>query len=68
MVASHLVIGEKMVIFITDVTPLYDDLLDVMKLNQFYEECFWSWMEPHFRHNLPSVVVANGTINGVCDV
>jgi hypothetical protein len=29
---------------------------------------FLSWMEPHFRHNLPSVMVANGTVNGICDV
>jgi hypothetical protein len=68
MVASHLVIGDEMIIFITGVTPFCDDLCDVMELNPLCDECFWSLMEAHFHHNLPPVMVANGTVNGVCDV
>jgi hypothetical protein len=68
MVTSHLVIGDEMVIFVTDVTPFCDDLCDIMELNPFCDEFFWSLMEAHFPHNLSSVMVANGSVNGVCDV
>jgi hypothetical protein len=40
MVASHLIIGDVMVIFITDVTPFCDDLCDIMELNPFCDEFF----------------------------
>jgi hypothetical protein len=68
MVASHLVIGDEMVISVTDVSPFCDDLCDVMELNSICDERCWSWMEPHFCHNLPSIMVANGAVNGVCVV
>jgi hypothetical protein len=42
MVASHLVIGEEMVIFFTDVSPFCDVLCDVMELNSIYDDCCWS--------------------------
>jgi hypothetical protein len=68
MVASHLVISEEMVIFVTDVSPFCDDLCDIMELNSIYDDCCWSWMEPHFRHNLPSIMGANDTVNDICVV
>jgi hypothetical protein len=68
MVVSHLVIGDEMVIFVTDVSPFCDDLCDVMELNSIYDECCWSWMKPHFRHNLSSIVCANSVVNDVCVV
>jgi hypothetical protein len=68
MLASHLVIGDKMVIFITDVSPFCDELCDVMELNSIHDECCWSWMKPRFRHNLPSAMGANGVVTGVCVV
>jgi hypothetical protein len=48
MVASHLVIGDEMVSFVTDVTPFFDDLCDVMELNPFYDECFCHGWNPIF--------------------
>jgi hypothetical protein len=66
MVASHLIIGDEMVIFITDVSPFCDELNVVMELDSICDDRFWSWMINHFRHNPPSIRRPDGTVNDIC--
>jgi hypothetical protein len=44
MVMSHLVIGDEMVIFFTDVSPLCDELDVIMEMNTICDYRFWSWI------------------------
>jgi hypothetical protein len=66
MVASHLVIGDEMEIFVTNVSPFCDELDVVMEMNSICDDRFWSWMIHRFRHNLLFVRHPNGAVNSVC--
>jgi hypothetical protein len=65
MVASHLV-NDEMEIFVTDVSPLCDELDVVMEMNSICDDRFWSWMIDHFCHNLSFVRHPNGVVNDIC--
>jgi hypothetical protein len=66
MVASHLVIGDEMEIFVIDVSPFCGEFDVVMEMNSICDDRFWSSMIHRFRHNLPFVRHPNGAVNGVC--
>jgi hypothetical protein len=70
MVVSHLFIGDEICCFVIDVSPICDEFCVVMDLNSFYDDLFWSYIKPCFRHNFTSVGltdVAVNAVNAFCD-
>jgi hypothetical protein len=55
VVASHLVIGDEMEIFITDLSPFYDEIDVVMEMNSICDDRFWSSMILSVRNMVPTL-------------
>ena len=51
---SHLIYCDDSDIFVTDVSTFCDEMSVVTEANSIYDDWFWSLMNHHFRHNLPS--------------
>jgi hypothetical protein len=67
MVASHLFIGDEIGFFVIYLSPICGEFCVVMDLKSFYDERFWSYIIPCFRHNFTSAWLRDVAVNAVSD-